>query len=80
VHEIGYWLGGAHWGRGVATTALALALCRIAGRPVYAFASAHNEASLRVLYKCGFHRLPSADRVTVAEHGEVNLLAHVLET
>ena len=78
VYEIGYWLGRAHWGRGVATTALALALCRISARPVHAFASAHNAASLRVLHKCGFRRLPSADRVTIAEHGEVVLLAHIL--
>jgi RimJ/RimL family protein N-acetyltransferase len=79
-YEVGYWLGRAHWGRGVATTALALALCRISVRPLYAHAAAHNAPSLRVLNKCGFLRQPEYDRVTVGDLGEVTLLAHVLET
>lgn len=85
VHEVGYWLGAAHWGRGTATTALALALCRCTVRPLHAFAAAHNAASLRVLEKCGFRRLPEADRTVVREGRDddgrdcVTLLAHVLE-
>lgn len=77
--EIGYWLGREYWGRGVASTALALALCRVTERPLHAYAASHNAGSLRVLSKCGFQRLPVADRVTVGDLGEVTLLGHVLE-
>jgi [ribosomal protein S5]-alanine N-acetyltransferase len=56
--EIGYWLGSAYWGRGIATEALTLAtswafaahgLLRIFAQP---FAS--NAASRRVLEKAGY--------------------------
>lgn len=58
--EIGYWLGRAHWGRGVATEAViamtehALArfdLCRI-----WAGVFSWNPASMRVLEKAGYQR------------------------
>ena len=57
--EIGYWLGEPHWGNGYATEAAwaviglaftALALDRFLGR-----CRVGNEASYRVLMKCGFH-------------------------
>lgn len=56
--EIGYWLGRAHWGRGIATEALAAVaeyafeafdLVRLEAQ-VYEW----NPASARVLEKCGF--------------------------
>ena len=58
--EIGYWLGEAFWGRGIATAAVraltdygftALGLTRIFAVP---FAS--SSASIRVLEKCGYLR------------------------
>lgn len=52
--QLGYWLGRDHWGRGVATTALALFLCELTVRPVHAYVAGHNTASRRVLEKCGF--------------------------
>ena len=52
--QIGYWLGRDHWGRGVATTALALFLCELTVRPVHAYVAGSNIASQRVLEKCGF--------------------------
>lgn len=52
--EIGYWLGRAFWGRGVATEALAAFLREIAERPLYARVAQDNVASLRVLQKCDF--------------------------
>lgn len=55
--QVGYWIGRSHWGRGVATTALALFLCRMTSRPVHAYVASHNAASLRVLEKCGFQRV-----------------------
>jgi RimJ/RimL family protein N-acetyltransferase len=56
--ELGYWLGEAHWGRGIMTSAVrdfteyafgAFALCRI-----YALVFEWNPASRRVLEKAGY--------------------------
>lgn len=52
--DIGYWLGKAFWGKGIATRALAAFLRQIHTRPLYARAAKDNAASLRVLQKCGF--------------------------
>ena len=52
--EVGYWLGQAYWGQGLATQALAAFLGEVEERPLYAHAAKHNPASLRVLEKCGF--------------------------
>jgi RimJ/RimL family protein N-acetyltransferase len=52
--EVCYWLGREHWGRGVATRALAALLERVRARPMYARAARDNVASIRVLEKCGF--------------------------
>ncbi len=58
--EIGYWVAEAYWGRGIATEALraasehafrAFSLMR-----VQATVFAWNEASMRVLEKCGYAR------------------------
>ena len=52
--NIGYWLGKTHWGKGIASAALAQFLTKIEVRPVYAHVAKHNFASIRVLEKCGF--------------------------
>jgi RimJ/RimL family protein N-acetyltransferase len=52
--EVTYWIAGAHWGKGIATTALTALLTLEPARPVYARAAADNAASIRVLQKCGF--------------------------
>lgn len=58
--EVGYWLGPAYWGRGIATSALLritryafedLGLLRLFATPIV-----WNPASLRVLEKAGFQR------------------------
>ncbi len=55
--EIGYWLGRAHWGRGLATAAVSRFLTvHEPRRPLVAVVAAHNLASRRVLEKCGFRR------------------------
>lgn len=59
--EVGYWLGKAFWGRGIATRALALFLDVIPTRPLFARAAKDNVASIRVLEKCGF-TIYGADR------------------
>ncbi|MCB1924813.1 MAG: GNAT family N-acetyltransferase [Gammaproteobacteria bacterium] len=59
--EVGYWLGEAYWGQGLATLALqrmceqAFAEMRL--RKVYAPVLAPNIASMRVLQKCGFTKV-----------------------
>jgi RimJ/RimL family protein N-acetyltransferase len=52
--NIGYWLGKTHWGKGIASEAVAQFLTKIETRPVYAHVAKHNFASIRVLQKCGF--------------------------
>ena len=52
--NIGYWLGKTHWGKGIASAALAQFVTKIGARPVYAHVAKHNFASIRVLQKCGF--------------------------
>ena len=59
--EVGYWIDRAYWGRGVATGALSAFLHLEQTRPLYAGVAKHNAASLRVLQKCGFTFLQSAD-------------------
>jgi RimJ/RimL family protein N-acetyltransferase len=53
---VGYWIGREHWGRGVATRALALFVGEVPDRPLYAHVATHNAGSIRVLEKCGFQR------------------------
>ena len=52
--EVGYWIGRAFWGKGVATRALRSFLAEVTERPIYAGVAEHNVASIRVLEKCGF--------------------------
>ena len=51
---VGYWIGREHWGKGVASRALALFLVEVDIRPLHAHVAKHNAGSLRVLEKCGF--------------------------
>jgi RimJ/RimL family protein N-acetyltransferase len=58
VREVTYWLGRDHWGKGVATRALAEFLSEVeTARPVQAAAVFDNVGSQRVLEKCGFRRI-----------------------
>lgn len=52
--NVGYWLGRAFWGRGIATAALAQLLGKVQARPLFACVAEHNVGSRRVLEKCGF--------------------------
>ena len=51
---VGYWIGREHWGRGIATRALAAFVREVAARPLYATVALGNAPSVRVLEKCGF--------------------------
>lgn len=55
--EIGYWIGRAHWGRGVASRALALFLEEVRARPLHATVATANVGSVRVLERNGFRRV-----------------------
>lgn len=54
VRLVGYWIGKEHWGKGVATRALAAFLQVVKERPLHAHVARHNVGSIRVLEKCGF--------------------------
>ncbi len=51
---VGYWIARDHWGRGIATRALALILQEVSIRPMHAQVAMHNGASKRVLERNGF--------------------------
>ena len=59
--EIGYWLDRVFWSRGIATAALSAFLRLEKTRPLHAGVAKHNAASIRVLQKCGFTPVDSAD-------------------
>ncbi len=52
--EIGYWLGRAFWGQGIASEAVRLFLGEVTTRPLFARAASDNVGSIRVLEKAGF--------------------------
>ena len=60
IAEIGYWLGEAYWGKGIATEALGQmtehALSTLGYQKLFAPVLAPNTASMRVLEKCGYER------------------------
>jgi ribosomal-protein-alanine N-acetyltransferase len=58
--EIGYWVAEEHWGKGIATAALAqmtdYGFTSLQLRKLYASVLASNLPSMRVLEKCGYVR------------------------
>lgn len=76
VHEghpnVGYWIKRELWGRGIASCALDHLLKEVRTRPLFARVATSNEASLRVLKKCGFivdriEMSPATDRYPECE-------------
>jgi RimJ/RimL family protein N-acetyltransferase len=71
--EVTYWLGREHWGKGVATRALAEFLESVdTNRPVQAATVFDNVGSQRVLEKCGFRRVGEARGFANARGAEVD--------
>jgi RimJ/RimL family protein N-acetyltransferase len=70
--EVGYWLGRAHWGKGLATRALAAltrhGFERLGLHRLHASVFEGNDASARVLCKCGYAREGVARRAAF-KHG-----------
>jgi RimJ/RimL family protein N-acetyltransferase len=52
--EVEFWIGREHWGKGIATAALAEFLELEPERPLYAVAAQDNLGAIRVLEKVGF--------------------------
>jgi ribosomal-protein-alanine N-acetyltransferase len=52
--EVTYWIRRDHWGRGIATIALAGLLAEVASRPIFGRTAFDNFASMRVLERNGF--------------------------
>ncbi len=69
---IGYWIAREHWGRGIATRAVALMIREVGARPLRARVASHNIASLRALERNGFVAVSRAhdaetDRIVAGE-------------
>jgi RimJ/RimL family protein N-acetyltransferase len=76
--HVGYWVAREHWGRGIATQALALLLARVPIRPLHACAARTNAASIRVLTRNGFvitgyRTTPADDRHPAGEEALLRL-------
>jgi RimJ/RimL family protein N-acetyltransferase len=70
---VGYWIGRARWGKGIATAALSAFVRDVDTGPLRAYVAKHNVGSIRVLEKCGFRSINSH----VADDGvEEVLYAH----
>jgi len=51
---VGYWIGRAHWGKGIATRAVQTLIEIDPTRPMHAFVAKSNIGSCIVLERCGF--------------------------
>jgi [ribosomal protein S5]-alanine N-acetyltransferase len=71
--EVGYWLGEAHWGRGIATEALQMLTRRLFAEGqllrLFALPLADNVGSIRVLEKAGYAR-EGLLRASCVKYGE----------
>ena len=75
--SLGYWIGREHWGRGIATRAVALLLSEFLRRPLFATAAGHNRPSIRVLEKNQFvilSRGPTPETARTAQRETVTLV------
>jgi len=52
--KLGYWLGRDYWGKGIASQAVAQFLTLETERPLYAYVTKQNRASMRILEKQEF--------------------------
>jgi RimJ/RimL family protein N-acetyltransferase len=72
--EVTYWIGRAHWGKGIATDALKALLAVDRSRPLHARVASDNLASRRVLEKCGFRVIATDRGVAEARSAEIEEL------
>ncbi|WP_439271893.1 GNAT family N-acetyltransferase [Pseudochrobactrum sp. HB0163] len=80
-YEIGYWLGEPYWGKGYATEAttalIDLAFRELSLEQIHISAQSRNEASRRVIEKCGFRHTGSAIGVSGVD-GDVPVECYVM--
>jgi RimJ/RimL family protein N-acetyltransferase len=67
--EVGYWIGRRYWGQGIATRGLSQFLDHVRTRPLYGRVAKDNQASIRVLEKCGFE-ITGEERAFMEARGE----------
>ncbi|MGA5207801.1 GNAT family N-acetyltransferase [Streptomyces variegatus] len=77
--EVTYWIDRAYWGKGIATVALRALLAEVPERPLYARAASDNAGSLRVLEKCGFRVVATAQGFAPARGAEIDETVLLLE-
>jgi RimJ/RimL family protein N-acetyltransferase len=70
--EVTYWIGRSYWGRGIATGALKAFLTVDRSRPLHARVAYDNDASRRVLEKCGFRVIATERSFAEARSGEID--------
>jgi len=80
--EIGYWLGEAFWGRGIATAAVrAVTRCGLETLDltrIFAVPFASSSASIRVLEKCGYICEGTMRRSAIKEGAVINQVLYAL--
>jgi len=72
--EVTYWIGRAHWGKGLATKALAAFLREETTRPLFGRTAKDNVGSRRVLEKCGFRLVEEGRWFAHARGAEIDEL------
>jgi len=78
--EVGYWIGKEFWRKGIATQALAEFLSSVnTVRPIYARTAKDNQASKRVLEKCGFCVIKEMKGFANARGKEIEELLLILQ-
>lgn len=77
--EVTYWVRKDHWGRGIATAALAGLLCAIPQRPLFGRVAADNVGSARVLERNGFVRIGEENSYADARDAEIQELIYRLD-
>jgi RimJ/RimL family protein N-acetyltransferase len=74
VREVTYWIGREHWGKGLATKALAALLREDTHRPLLARVAKDNLGSRCVLEKCGFRIIGEGKWFANARGAEIDEL------
>ena len=73
---VGYWLGRAFWGRGIATAALSIvtahAFERLGVHRIWSNVMSPNAPSARVLHKAGYTHEATLQRAIVDRYGEIH--------
>ena len=76
--ELTYWIDKAHWGKGIATTALKNFLAIELARPIFGRAAFDNYGSQKVLEKCGFVKIGTDKEFANARGAEIEEVIYKL--